>query len=127
MIKSPEMGEGVEEKDISLVELNTIIISLLEKKKFERKYGNLVKLQRSEIYNPDFKYLYKKRGYEQGLLAFEVFVFEGKYKLGIFSNGWTELVSTEDDELLENEVLKKQLFDQIKEYITVCSLDMIDF
>ncbi|MDE7177478.1 MAG: hypothetical protein K2O59_06640 [Lachnospiraceae bacterium] len=126
MIKSPEMGEGVELEDISLMELNTMIISLLEKKKFERKYGNLVKIQRSEIYNPDFKFLYEKRGYRQGLLAFEVFLFDGKYKLGIFSNGQTELISTEDDESVKNEILKKQMFDQIKEYITVCSLESID-
>lgn len=78
MIKSPEMGVGVEREAISLIELNTIIISLLEKKKFVRRYGKLVKLQRSEIYNPDFRYLYAKRGYEQGLLAFETFVFDGE-------------------------------------------------
>lgn len=125
MIKSPEMGSGVERDDISLIELNSIIISLLEKKKFERRYGKLVKLQRSEIYNPDFKYLYEKRGFKQGLLAFEAFVFEGKYKLGIFANGYTELVSAEDDGQVENITLKKQLFEQIKEYITVCSLDII--
>lgn len=126
MIKSPEMGEGIEQEEISLMELNTIIISLLEKKKFERKYENLIKIQRSEIYNPDFQFLYEKRGYKQGLLAFEAFVFDGKYKLGIFSNGKTELVSTKDDEPMENEILKKQLFEQIKEYITVCSLELID-
>lgn len=126
MIKSPEMGKGMEKEDISLMEINTIIISLLEKKKFERKYGNLIKIQRSEIYNPDFQFLYEKRRYKQGLLAFEAFVFDSKYKLGIFSDGKTELVSTEDDEPMENETLKKQLFDQIKEYITVCSLELID-
>lgn len=125
MIKSPEMEAGVEKEDISLMELNTIIISLLEKKKFERRYGSLVKLQRSEIYNPDFKYLYTKRGYEQGLLAFEAFVFEGQYKLGVFSNGYTELFSTRD-EPVENVALKKELFDQIKQYITVCGLDDIN-
>ncbi len=125
MIKSPEMGAGVEREDISLMELNTIIISLLEKKKFERRYGKLIKLQRSEIYNPDFRYLYAKRGYEQGLLAFEAFILEGKYKLGVFSNGYTELFST-DDKSVENKALKRQLFDQIKEYITVCALNSIN-
>lgn len=124
MIKSPEMGAGVEKEDISLMELNTMIISLLEKKKYERRYGKLVKLQRSEIYNPDFRYLYAKRGYEQGLLAFEAFVFEGKHKLGIFANGQTELYSI-NDEPMENMVLKKQLLDQIKQYITVCGLETV--
>lgn len=124
MVKSPEMEAGVEKEDISLMELNTIIISLLEKKKFERRYGKLVKLQRSEIYNPDFKYLYAKRGYEQGLLAFEAFVFEGKYKLGIFSNGQTELFSIIDEQIEDNE-LKKHLLNEIKEYITVCNLDVV--
>ena len=81
-------------------------------------------MQRSEIYNPYFRYLYAKRGYEQGLLAFEAFVLEGKYKLGIFSNGYTELFSI-DDKPVENVGLKKELFDQIKQYITVCDLDDI--
>lgn len=124
IVKSPEMGAGTEKKNISLMELNEIIVSLLENDQFVRRFGNLVKVQRSEIYNPDFRFLYEKNGYAQGLLAFEAFVFEEGYKLGIFSNGYTELVSV-NDELLVDAGKKSELLDRIKQYITVCSANEI--
>lgn len=124
IIKSSEMGTGTEKKNISLMELNTILISLLEKTRFVRRYGDLVKVQRSEIYNPDFHYIYEKRGYAQGLLAFEAFVFEEGYKLGIFSNGCTELVSVNDEQLADEDK-KGGLLERIKKDITVCGVDEI--
>lgn len=124
IIKSPEMGVGIEKKNISLMELNTIIISLLEKEVFVRCYGSLVKVQRSEIYNPDFQFIYERYGYAQGLLSFEAFIFEEGYKLGIFSNGYTELSSVDDEQLVDVEK-KSELFDRIEQYITVCGTDGI--
>lgn len=125
IISAPEMGVGSDDKIISLLELNTIIISLLEKTKFDRKYIFPIKVQRSEIYNPDFQYVYKKCGKEQYLLAFEAFIFENGYKLGIYSNGYTELVEIETDELVENADMKKELYQMIREYITVCKSEDI--
>lgn len=124
IIKSPEMGTGIERKNISLMELNSIVISLLEKNRFVRHLGSLVKIQRSEIYNPDFRFLYGKYGFVQGLLAFEAYIFEEGYKLGIFSNGYTELVSLKD-ELITDQRKKRELLDKIEKFITVCSLEEI--
>lgn len=124
IIKSPEMGAGTETKKISLMELNGILISLLEKDRFVRRFGSLVKIQRSEIYNPDFRFLYEKNGFVQGLLAFEAFVFEDGYKLGVYSNGFTELASLRD-ELITDQERKRELLSKIEKYITVCSLDKI--
>lgn len=126
IVKSPEMGEGVEKRNVSLMELNEVIVSLLERKRFAGRFGDFVKAQRSAIYNPDFRYLYREYGYERGLLAFEAFIFEDGHKLGIFSDGHAELVEMDSDEPFEDAGLRRKLFMRVKGHITVCSPDAVE-
>lgn len=125
IISSPEMGFGVYDKNISLMEINEILVCLMEKKKFIQRQPDIVKVQRSAIYNPDFQYLYKKCGQEQGLRGYEVFFFEDQSGLAIYDNGYTELA--EDDHITENEQKKRHLYERIKTRITVCDCDKVSF
>ena len=123
IIKAPEMGTGVEDKKISLMEINEILVSLMEKKRFMPKQPDIVKVQRSAIYNPDFLYLYQKCGQEQGLRAYEVFLFEDGSSLAVYDNGYTELV--EEGHIVENVQKKQHLYERIKERITVCGREKV--
>lgn len=125
IIKSPEMGIGVNNKNISLMEINEILTCLMEKRKFTQKQPDIVKAQRSAIYNPDFQYLYKKCEQEQGLRAYEVFLFEDQTKLAIYDDGYTEL--EENDHIVEDEQKKRRLYEQIKTRITVCDCEKVLF
>lgn len=125
IIKSPEMGTGVEDSNISLMEINEILVCLMEKKKFVKKQPDVVKAQRSAIYNPDFQYLYKKCGQEQGLRAYEVFLFEDRSSLAVYDNGYTELV--ENGHIIENAQKKRNLYEKISSRITVCDCENIRF
>lgn len=125
IIKSPEMGSGINNGNISLMEINEILICLMEKRKFMSKLPDIVKAQRSAIYNPDFQYLYKKCGQEQGLRAYEVFLFEDQIRLAIYDNGYTELV--ENDHIVEDKQKKMHLYERIKSRVTVCDLDRVLF
>ena len=78
---------------ISLMELNTILCSLLEKKPYNYQDVPYIKAQRSRIYNPDFQYLYKKYGKEQELQAFELFIFPDGVQLLIYENGDVKVLS----------------------------------
>lgn len=123
IVKSPEMGTGVEERNISLMEINEMLVCLMEKKTFVSKQPEVVKAQRSAIYNPDFQYLYKKCGQEQGLRAYEVFLFEDHSSLAVYDNGFTELA--EYGQIVENEQKKRNLYERIKTRITVCDYDRV--
>lgn len=124
-IKSPEIEIGEDASLISIAELNHVIISLMNQQKMNYKSRGVVKVLRSEIYNPDFRYLYKKTGNAHGLLAFEAFVFDGGYKLAVFSDGETRLYMTETDYEAEDIRIKETLLDRIKDEITVCDLSKI--
>lgn len=118
IIKAPEMPVGVDDKRISLMEINEILVCLMEKKKFAAKQPSIVKIQRSAVYNPDFQYLYRKCGLEQGLKAFEAFVFEDQSKLVVYEDGYVELA--ENDVVVENDRKKKELLAKVRGRITVC-------
>ncbi len=105
---------------ISLMELNNIIISLLEKKKYISENKRFVKIGRSEIYNPDFLFLYRKMGEEYRLQAFEGFIFDTGEKLVVYVNGKKELYSTRDDSKIEDEKLVEKLFFEVRSEVTVC-------
>lgn len=119
-IKSPEMEVKKDTGINSIMELNNIIISLMEKKRVELKKKDYIKVVRSEIYNPDFKYLYKKVDNEQGLLAFEVFIFRDGYKLAVYADGTVELYLAETDTEVHDALIRKRLWEKIKNKITVC-------
>lgn len=123
IIKCPEVPTGVSDKNISLLEINEILVSLMEKRKFVERQSAIVKTQRSAIYNPDFQYLYKKCGQDQGLQAYEAFIFEDGSKLAIYENGHVELV--ENDVIVENDSKKDALFSLIEGRVTVCACNEI--
>lgn len=123
IIKSPEMPVGVNDKNISLMEINEILVCLMEQTEFVAKQPDVVKTQRSAIYNPDFQYLYKKCGQEQGLNAYEAFIFEEQNKLAIYENGYVEL--TENDVVVEKIQKKRELFKRIEDRVTVCNCDLV--
>lgn len=125
VIHSPEMGVGRSRQLTSLMSLNDIVICLLEQKPYIVPEKSFVKIARSELYNPDFQYLYKKIGKEQCLLAFEAFVFETGYKLLIYANGVTELYRVCNDEKCSDDSVIWELFNDIKDYITVCDSERI--
>lgn len=124
-IKSPECGIGLEENLVSLMSLNDMIISLMRKEKYIEKINDFVKVQRSEIYNPDFRFIYKKNGYEHNLLAFEVFLFRDGYKMAVFADGKVELFVYPNEIKIEDMHLKRHLFYKIREALTVCDIGQV--
>lgn len=102
---------------VSLAEMNNVALSMEEGREIDIKKREYIKCARSEIYNPDFKYLYKKLGYEEDLLAFEAFVFENGDKIIIFSNG-RKRAYEQDTEILDSHKIE-ELFSIVKDDITV--------
>ena len=119
VIKSPEMGVGIDNNITSLMQINDIIISLLKKEKYIPDKNTFIKIVRSEIYNPDFQYLYKKNAHERGLLAFEGFLFDEGYKLIVYSDGVSELYESASGKIINDNEHKKELMDKIKGFVTV--------
>lgn len=123
IICSPEMGKGRYNELISLMSLNDIMLSLLKKMAYEIPRNQYIKIARSELYNPDFRYLYKELRQERCLLAFEGFIFVDGYKLIIYSDGIIELLLTETDEKVEDKELRDRYLEKIIKKITVCKLE----
>lgn len=103
---------------ISIMELNNILIGLLENKGFFYSQKDYIKVVRSKIYNPDFRYLYEKYGKEKGLQAFEVFIFGNGYKLAFYEDGTSELYTIYDRKI-DDEDLKSELASQVQKEVTV--------
>ena len=102
----------------SLADINKIVISLLNNTLLELKKKQYVKVQRSSIYNPDMIRIYQMLGYQRGLNAFEMFIFENGYRCVVYSDGYSE-VYDDNDIMIKDEKLKQQLFNRIKTEITV--------
>ena len=119
-VKSPEIAIRTDDTLASLMEINTIVIALMKKENFQLDKNNYIKVLRSEIYNPDFRYLYKKTHNERGLLAFEVFLFRDGYKLAVYSDGTVELYLSETDTEISDMKIKNKLWKEIKDKVTVC-------
>lgn len=121
-VKSPEIAVGVEHFFISIMELNKTLLGLMNKREvvFEKK--EFIKVQRSEIYNPDFRFLYEKAGYKHDLLAFEAFIFANGYELAVYADGKIELYLTETNERLKDPYIEISLLNKVRSEITVCTL-----
>lgn len=117
-IKSPEVLLGTSNKLMTLMSLNEIICSLLKRECFIEQGNEFIKIQRSEIYNPDFQYLYRKAGKQQELSAFEAFVFEDGRKLVVYADGTIKLCN-HNDELLGDHNEEEKLWMKVKDYVTV--------
>lgn len=116
---SPEMGAGTDSRLISLMELNNIVISLLKENAYDAPDVEYIKLARSELYNPDFRYLYNMIGKATYLQAFECFVFGNGRKVIVFANGSIEVFDMEDRPV--KDVDGRKILEGIKKEITVCA------
>jgi len=127
-LRCSETGVGQNAGLISLMELNSVVVSLLKGENYLtagfRRFP-YIKMGRSGLYNPDFRFLYEMIGKKQYLQAFECFLFDTGYKLIIFENGYTELRFVQDDRLTEDDGKKKELLEEIREEITVCDAKLI--
>lgn len=118
-VKMPNKEKKVVEGMHSLLELSDIISQLLNQNYKPRREANIIKCGRSQLYNPDFKYIYNKLGLKKYLMAFEGFIFSDGYKLIVFSDGSKELFSVDSDELIEDEEMRDLLYKKIVEQVTV--------
>lgn len=122
VLKCPELTPQKDDRLISLMEINNIVCSLLRHEKYQYSEPEYIKVQRSEIYNPDFCYLYKKNGREKELQAFELFVFRDGVQLMVYADGTVELVS----EGKTNNINTDERLKCVEEDISVCDiLDII--
>lgn len=122
-IRSPEMGRGEDGRLISLMELNSMVVSLLQKDAYSISDTEYIKMGRSELYNPDFRFLYQMIGKEQCLQAFECFVFAEGKKLMIYADGSIDVYDMEDHRIRGIDIEK--LLGKIKEEITVSDISKL--
>lgn len=125
IIYSPDVEPGKCEKLISLMSLNDVMLGLLRRKAYDIPQNSYIKIARSELYNPDFRYLYKKIGQERCLSAFEGFIFADGHKLIIYSDGFMELLLAETDDIIQDEKLTWKYFEIIKDSVTVCEPERV--
>lgn len=117
-VKTTETQPSVDDRLISLMELNNIIVSLLKNSNMELDVKQHIKVQRSKIYNPDFHFIYKRLDFEKGLKAFELFVFKKGLKLVVYEDGEKELYNL-DDNVIQNEEQLNKLYLEIQNEVTV--------
>lgn len=120
---SPEMGVGSDNRLLSLMELNNMVISLLTQSPYRMPETDYIKIARSELYNPDFRRLYDMIGKARSLQAFECFVFTDGIKMIIYADGSIEIYNTKDRSVFN--VDRKTLIERIQKQITVCDYSML--
>ena len=125
-VRSPRVSGGSNEKLFSLMELNNIVISMLRQESYQIPDNTYIKCARSELYNPDFRYLYQSIGKANCLLAFEAYIFFEGYKLVIFADGTVELFSVSDDNQIYDKSLIKRLVRTVSDNISVCGVDKLE-
>ena len=118
-IRSRNVKPGMSHNLFSLTNINDVVLALMNKTELPFDDKPYVKIQRSQIYNPDFKYLYKRAGYKQGLLAFECFVFKSGYKLVVYSNGVIELYDSKTEKRIDDDNIIRNLKEIVLNDITV--------
>lgn len=121
-VKCENMKIGLISRLESLFEVNNIIISLLDQKQYTCPRFDCVKIQRSDIYNPDYHFIYKKLEYDKGLQAFEAFIFKDQSKLVVYKDGTIELYD-KTDQLILDDGKSEKYFSLIKEKITVVNIN----
>ena len=119
-IYSHNQNIGEDSRLVSQMELSRMICDLLDDKKYDVPTVKYVKSQRSEIYTPDFRYLYKKYGKERELLAFERFTFDDGTFIVIYSNGEMTGETALHDKLSENDIYK--YYNMVKKDVTVINV-----
>ena len=122
-LRAPQMGVGIDNKLISLMQLNEIVVSLLTQKSYQMPDIRYIKMARSELYNPDFRFLYEMIGKKESLQAFECFLFTEGKKFILFADGTTKVYDTQDRPITDVDI--KTLVEQVQKEITVCDISDI--
>lgn len=118
IISSKEGGEN--HSIISLSELNNIAVSMMKGEKFNYHEKRYIKIGRTAVYNPDYKYIFNHIFHsEHRLCAFEGFIFEDGYKLLVFSDGTKELYTTAEDVMVKDEELTEKFYKLIERQLTI--------
>lgn len=117
VIKCPELPRRRDKRLISLMELNNMIKCLLNAEAYRYTEPQYIKVQRSKIYNPDFRYIYIKNGKEKELQAFELFIFHDNVQIVIYQNGNLEVFLKEKTK--QSNI--KEKYQYIISDITVCN------
>ena len=120
MLFRSEMGTGTDDDLISLMSIGDIVISLMKRQPYRQEKLPFVKVVRSRLYNPDMEKVYKMRGEERSLQAFEAFIFQEGYKLVVYEDGTAAVFRVSDDSEIEDEEITITLLERIRKYITVC-------
>ena len=100
--------------------IGDIVISLMKRQPYRQEKLPFVKVVRSRLYNPDMEKVYKMRGEERSLQAFEAFIFQEGYKLVVYEDGTAAVFRVSDDSEIEDEEITITLLERIRKYITVC-------
>ncbi len=120
VISPEEIEKGENSSLISLAELNDIALSLMRKEKFDYHEKSYIKIGRTAIYNPDYKYIYKHIFHsEHSLCAFEGFIFIDGYKLLVFSNGTKELYRTNDEYIIQDDRMIEKYYHIVEKEISI--------
>ena len=122
MVKSWQQGNEDSDMLISLKCISDIINSLLKNEKYTPQKREFIKIMRSELYNPDFRFLYKSINKARYLSAFEAFVFDNGYKLLIYSDRYIELYRLPEEKRIENKVVVNALLEKVSDEVSVCDI-----
>ena len=113
VIKSKNQEYAKDNTLISLISIGDIIKKLLNGEKYIPTKQQYIKVMRSELYNPDFKYLYNSISKGKYLMAFEAFIIDNRYKFIIFSDGEIELYELPS----ENRIYDEELINDLKKSV----------
>lgn len=105
---------------VSLMQLNEILCNLINNRMVMPNEHNYIKVQRTGIYNPKLKKIYREKGRERELMAFELFIFIDGYKLCVYENG--EIVFLYKDKKVENAQLQAEYYNAVANDVTVYKL-----
>ncbi len=122
VIRSGQQSKESNNILISLKSISDIINSLLKNEKYTPCKKEFIKIMRSELYNPDFRFLYKSIDKARYLSAFEAFVFDNGYKLVIYSDGYIELYRLPEEKRIDNKDVVNTLLEKVSEEISVCNI-----
>ena len=102
---------------ISLMQLNEMLCNIINNRIVTPKQYDYIKVQRTAIYNPKLKKIYREKGRERELMAFELFVFVDGYKLCVYEDG--KIILLHKDEIVDSNKLTKKYYNTVLNNVTV--------
>lgn len=108
----------------SLGNINDVVISLINHENFCINPKSHIKIQRSALYNPDYRSLFQSVHFSTGCQAYEAFVFLNGVKIVIYEKGKTYMYNEVDEEI-DDPQMKRYLVNEILSEVTVCTENRI--